>query len=57
MKYPKLILTSGAALLFAVSTPIAWGQTIPVTGSAIEVDAAAAQDSASAMDQQVSRKI
>ena len=57
MKYPKLIVTSGAALLFAVSAPIAWGQTRPVTGSAIEVDAAAAQDSASAMDQQVSRKI
>jgi hypothetical protein len=57
MKYPKLIVTSGAALLFAVSVPIAWGQTRPVTGSAIEVGAAAVQDSASAMDQQVSRKI
>jgi tetratricopeptide (TPR) repeat protein len=57
MKYPKLIVTSGAALLFAVSAPTAWGQTRLVTGSTIEKDAAATQDSASAMDQDVSRKI
>jgi len=57
MKYPKLIVTTGAALLFAVSAPITWGQTRPVTGSAIEAGAAATQDSASAMDRAVSRKI
>ena len=57
MKYGKLISASGAALLFAVSAPIAWGQTRPVTGSGIEVGAPGAQDTASAMDQQVSRKI
>jgi hypothetical protein len=57
MKYPKLIVTTGAALLFAVSAPIAWGQTRPETGSAIEAGAATTQDSASAMDQDVSRKI
>jgi hypothetical protein len=58
MKYPKLIVASGAALLFAVSAPIAWGQTRPVTGSAIEVDdAATTHDSASAMDQHVSHEI
>jgi hypothetical protein len=56
MKYPKLIVTSGAALLFAVSAPIAWGQTRPA-GSAIEAGATATQDSASATDQAVSRKI
>lgn len=57
MKYPKLIVTSGAALLFAVSAPITWGQTRPSTGSAIEAGDAGTQDIASAMDHDVSRKI
>ena len=57
MKYPKLIVTSGAALLFALSAPITWGQTRPVMGSALEAGAAGTQDSASAMDQDVSHKI
>ena len=57
MKYPKLIVTSGAALRFAVSAPIVWGQTRPVTGSAIEGGVAANPNSASAMDQNVSRNI
>jgi hypothetical protein len=57
MKYPKLIVVSGSALLFAVSAPIAWGQARPVPGSAIEAGGAATQESASAMGQDVSRKI
>ena len=63
MKYPGIIVTSGAALLCALSAPTVWGQTRPVAGSAIGIGsyqtASAMQDkeSASAMDQEVSRKI
>jgi hypothetical protein len=63
MKYPRNIVTSGAAMLCALSAPVVWGQTRPVAGSAIGIGsyqtASAMQDreSAPAMDQEVSRKI
>src|SRR5260370_40581658 len=63
MKYPRIIVTSGAALLCTFSAPVVWGQTRPFAGSAIGSGsyqtAAAMQDkeSGSAMDQEVSRRI
>jgi hypothetical protein len=63
MKYPRIIVTSGAAMLCALSAPVVWGQTRPVAGSAIGIGsyqmASAMQDKeiASAMDQEVSRRI
>ncbi len=62
MKYPRIIAT-GAALLCALSAPVVRGQTRPVAGSATGIGshqtASVMQDeeSASAMDQEVSRRI
>ena len=63
MKYPRIIVMSGAALLCALSAPVVWSQTRPVAGSAIRIGsyqtASAMQDKgrAAAMDQEVSRRI
>ena len=63
MKYPRIIATGGAALLCAFSAPVVRGQTRPVAGSATGIGshqtASVMQDeeSASAMDQEVSRRI
>ncbi len=37
MKYPRIIVTSGAVLLCALSAPTVWAQTRPVAGSAIGI--------------------
>jgi hypothetical protein len=63
MKYPRIILTSAAALLSALSAPVVWSETRPVAGSGIPIGsyqtASAMQDkeSAAAMDREVSRRI
>ncbi len=63
MKHPRVVVTSGAALLFALFAPVGSAQTRPAAGSAVgvgsyhTVSAMQDEDSGSAMDQKVSRKI
>lgn len=58
MKYPVLILTSGAVMLFVLSVPVAWGQN-DGPSSTIRANASNAADTrgAAAMAQDVARGI